>query len=266
MKDLSRFWSSIWKSRIPSADRRIKRLLVVDHDPVRHLRFRLLVTLLAVGATVSSFYLGMSTASRKIDILSTELQDTKADNGEQFDELDGLRRKVAILERGASINQQAAEEVRLDLVRMREEKSVMSRDLRFFRGIMDPTRAEDGVSIQRFELQPTSDTRRFQWKFVVVQNAKQHQLQKGNLKVRIDGYKGEARASYDLGQLSRQMKDKGQDLGFRYFQGIPGDGVWGTLELPENFEPDAIEVSIQLTSPSRKVATKSFEWLIEESE
>ena len=262
MKESSR----IWKFRKQSADRRAKRLLVVDHDPARSLRFRLLIILLLVGMAITGFYLGMTRNSWELTILRSELATTKTENSEHQEELDVLRRRVAILERGAWINQEAAEEVRLELVRLREEKSIMTRDLRFLRGIMDPARSGNGVGIQSFELLPTSDPRRFQWKMVVVQNAKQHQLQRGSLKARVDGFQGEKRASFELGQLSEHMENDGQNLGFRYFQSIPGDGSWGTLELPADFEPEAMEVSIQLTSPARKVVTRSFEWFIEESE
>ncbi|WP_281647646.1 DUF6776 family protein [Parendozoicomonas sp. Alg238-R29] len=243
-----------------------KRLLVVDHDPRRNVRYCLLILLLVAGTAVASFYLGISMAARELGILREELILTKAENSEQIEELDVLRRKVAILERGAWINREAAEEVRLELVKLREEKSVLTRDLSFFRSIMDPASLEEGVNIQSFELLPTSDPGKFQWKFMIVQNAKQHRLQKGNFKARVDGFLGDAKKSYDLYSLSKQLESGGQGLGFRYFQSVPGDGVWGVLELPEGFEPEVVEVSVQLTSPSRKIIKKTFEWLIEESE
>lgn len=263
---MNKGWKGLFSRGGSHAAQGGKRLLVIDHDPRRQARFRLLILLLVVGVGIASFYLGMSMAAKELGILRTELVQTKTENGDQAQELDTLRRKVAILERGAWINHEAAEEVRLELVKLREEKSVLTRDLSFFRSIMDPDSLEDGVYIQNFELEPLADARKFHWKFMVVQNAKQHRVQKGTFRARVDGYLGDVKKSYDLGQLSEQMQSSGQGLGFRYFQSIPGDGVWGTLELPEGFEPEALEVSVQLTSPSRKIIKKTFEWLIEESE
>ncbi|MTI13176.1 DUF6776 family protein [Sansalvadorimonas verongulae] len=258
--------SAGWKGLFTRYPRGRKRLLVVDHDPGRHLRYRLLVLLLIVGVGVACFYLGISLAGKELGILRTELVHTKADNSEQIEELDTLRRKVVILERSAWINREAAEDVRLELMKLREEKSVLTRDLSFFRSIMDPGSLEEGVNVQNFELQPLTEEGKFQWKFMVVQNAKQHRVQKGTFKVRVDGYLGDIKKSYDLGQLSSDMSDNGQVLSFRYFQSVPGEGVWGTLELPKGFEPEILEVSVQLTSPSRKIIKKTLEWFVEESE
>ncbi|CAM3576868.1 DUF6776 family protein [Parendozoicomonas haliclonae] len=242
-----------------------KRLLVVHHDPSHQLRIKLLVGLLFVGAAITCFYLGITFATKELTILRSELASTKAENGTHLQELDQLQRKVAILERGAWVSREAAEEIRLELVKLREEKSILSRDLRFYRGIMEP-KSDQGVSVQSFELLATPVPRKFQWKIVVVQNAKEHKQQRGTLQTRIDGFQDGKKVSYTLGQLSGMKGKNGQSLGFQYFQRLPGDSAWGTLELPEGFEPEAMEVSIQLTSPSRKVIKKTFEWFVEESD
>ncbi len=255
-----------WMSRGSAAVRPEKRLQVVAHDPGRARRTQLLVTLLLAGIAVASFYLGVGMAARDIEILRSELITTKAENGELTEEMDILRRRVAILERGSWINREAAEDVRRELVQLRDEKNALNRDLSFYRNIMDPGNADQGVSIQRLELRKVSEGRalNYQWRFTVVQQAKQHAFQKGRIQVRVVGLNGEQQASHNLGALSAEFPEKGQDLGFRYFQSHPDESAWGTLELPKNFEPETLEVTIRLTSPARKVITKTYEWHTEE--
>ncbi len=262
MKKFSRLWQSSRKA----ADRREKKLRVVAHDPNSVIRGRVLILLLLIGTGGAGFYLGASFAWAALSFLRGELSDVMAENEAYQQEVDTLKRRVTVLERGTQISQQAAEEVRQELVRLREEKSVMNRDLRFYRNILDPAKAENGVHVQSFDLQPTADARRFQWKLVVVQNAKNHQMQRGSLQARLEGHLNGEPSGYNFAELTEQFSRKGERLGFRYFQGLPGDGVWGTLNLPKGFEPDRLDVTVRLTSPSKTVARKSFEWIVEESE
>ena len=259
-------WFRFWGSSKGEASQRDARLRVVSDNPATRRRMYLLVVALVFGTGISGFYIGVSFAWRELGILRTDLISTKAENSEYLEELDGLRRRVAILDRGSQVSRDAAEEVRLDIVKMREDKSRLTRELSFFRSLMDPARADDGVNVQSLELLPTSDPRRFQWKLIVVQNAKQHRLQKGTLQARVDGYKGGQKVSYALADLSKQFDRSSAELGFRYFQSVPGDGLWGMLTLPGDFEPEAMEVTVSLVSPVRKVTKKTFEWLAEESE
>ena len=262
MKTLSRFW----QSRRKEADRRERKLRVVPHDPAHDFRVRALVLLLMVGIGGAGFYMGTSFAWDQLGMLRSELDLATQESSSYKVELDTLRRRVAVLDRGNQIGQQAAEEVRLELVRLREEKSDLTRDLRFYQNIMDPALAGQGVGVKSFDLQPTVDERRFQWKMTVVQNAKNHRFQKGKIRARLEGFQNGKKAGYDFASLASSFDKSGESLGFRYFQGIPGDGVWGSLKLPEGFEPERLDVTIHLTSPSRKVTKKSFDWFIEESE
>ncbi|MCL6270498.1 hypothetical protein M3P05_11250 [Sansalvadorimonas sp. 2012CJ34-2] len=262
MKKFSRFWQSSRKA----ADRREKKLRVVAHDPGYAFRIRILVLLLLVGTGCAGFYLGTSFAWNELDVMRSELGSVTEENGSYKVELDTLRRRVAILERGNQISQQAAEEVRQELIRLREEKISLSRDIRFYQNIMNPELANQGVSVKSFELQPAGDSGRFQWKMTVVQNGKNHRFQKGRLLARLEGFRNGKKAGYDFAELTPEFNKGGEKLGFRYFQGIPGDGIWGSLKLPEGFEPERLDVTIQLSSPSKKVTKKSFDWFIEESE
>ncbi len=258
-------WFRNRESRENSGDAMSKQAVTIKHEPMRFHQLRYPIALLFVCTAAVCFYLGVGISGRNLEILRTEITETKAVNAEQLDELENLRNQTAMLERNVWINQRAAEEMRLEFIRMREEKSIMTRELRFYRGIMDPARAGDGVAIQTFELLPTSEPGRFQWKLVVTQNSSLYPLQRGQLKINITGSDGEKRVTYPLDKLSKDIISA-QKLGFRYFQSFPGNGLWGVLDLPKGFEPDALEISIQLTSPARKQIKKTVEWFVEESE
>ncbi len=244
-----------------------------DHQlvPVREsadssVAFRVVWLVLYLTTSVISFYLGVGLASEELRVINADYVETKRMYARQISELETLRREKLMVERSAWVSQRSAEELRLDLVRLGDEKQAIARELRFFRAVMDPDRAKEGVSVYSVELRATPNANRFMWRMVVAQNATLHQVQTGDLQATIHGYQGDKAVSIPMNFSSGgTSSDKGQ-LKFQYFQNLPQSNSWGMLNLPEGFEPVSIETVIRLTKPARKTIKNTFEWQVDEQE
>ena len=188
-------------------------------------------------------------------------------------ELDGLRQgseksalKIAALEQelvnmrqGARVDRDSAEHVRGTLLEREARIAELEEEIGFYRNLMAPTATENGLSIRTLSLQPTNDTRVFEYRLVVQQLAKKHNLLKGSLRVDIRGMQNGEPAILSLKELSEQVNDAQIRLRFKYFQNIEGE-----LRLPEGFEPVGIDISARSTAPQAAHIEKHFEWLVQE--
>ncbi len=228
--------------------------------------FRVIWLVLYLTTSVISFYLGVGLASDELRIINADYVETKRMYARQISELETLRREKLMVERSAWVSQRAAEELRLDLVRLGDEKQAIARELRFFRAVMDPDRAKEGVSVYTVELRSTPDANRFMWRMVVAQNATLYQVQTGEIEATIHGYLGDKKISVPVGFPSNSGTSQKGALKFQYFQNLPSNSSWGMLSLPEGFEPVSIETDIRLTKPSRKTIKNTFEWQVDEQD
>lgn len=237
----------------------------IEPHAFKHCRWYWVVTgLLVLGFGLSGYYLGGSWAWNAIEVMREELAKSHAQLRKQSQQLALLKQQMAVIERSGQISRDAAEMVRNNIRRLKDKSAKLSQDLVFYRSILEPEKEKGAVSIQIFELLSTDRPRHFQWKLVVIQSAKRHQFLKGELQVTIVGKQGDNAASFSLHELSPQLDSTSIRLGFRYFQGIPGDGVRGDIELPEGFTPEYLQASGQIISPKKQTINDRFNWIIEE--
>ena len=238
---------------------------VVHNDPARRRRQWVVTAVIMLGVGLSGYYLGGSWAWHEIKVMREELTQNQTLIQEQSQQVIQLKQQIAIAERAGQINRDAAEMVRKDVRRLKDDNARLNQDLAFYRSIIAPEEEEGAVSIQKFELLPTDQPRHFQWKLVVMQSAKQHQFLKGELQATVVGKQDGQSVSFALHELSPQLDDKNIRLGFRYFQSIPGDGSRGEIALPEGFTPEYLQVTGRITSPKKRDIDRKFNWVIKEA-
>lgn len=228
--------------------------------------FRIIWLLVYIITAVVSFYLGVGVSSGELNVMQMDFAETKRLYATQIAELEELRRERIILERNVWIGQQTAEQLRQDIIRLGDEKSAMAREIRFYRNVIDPERAQEGVSIYSAEVRPTDDPRLFQWRMVVVQNAAVHKVQTGEVRATIQGFKGDQPMSLPIKFDVDGKAEESLNVKFRYFENIPRETTWGIVELPAGFEPVSIDTEVRLTSPTRKTIKNTFEWLVDDTD
>ena len=237
----------------------MSRSVVVQDDPRRRGRRRLwfILALLAtfllgvVASNYSSLYLGMEAA--------LENRQLRADIIDQAIELEELRQWQINNRTRRDIDKAALELVRQELASQQEAISELERGLRFYKSLMAPGEVAEGLSVRSVDIKPGPDPERFEFRILVQQSARKHELLTGTLSVEVIGEENGVSRSYKLSDLSEQVPSADIRLRFKYFQAIDGE-----LVLPAGFTPRMLRASARSTKPSRAEFTNEFPWSIQE--
>jgi hypothetical protein len=236
------------------------RLMVVPYRPYARLLMRtgfVLATLLVVAV---SYFVGkhhgvglQKSAIAERDSLRIELLSKNA-------EIEGLSQQVANLKLASEVDKASSEGVRNEVITLKSQIAALEEDISFYRGLMAPTENRRGLTIGSVDVIATGVPRRYSFKIVVQQLATNHQVLNGSLRANVVGYEGGQARSIPLKDLSSDISDEAIRLRFKYFQNIEGQ-----MELPEDFEPERIELVASSTGRDGVSVEKKFGWLVHES-
>ena len=236
-----------------------RRVKVVEDRPVYHRLVNLGVICLVLIGIAGSFYIGhiegMAGQEKALDDVS-RLKNLLDQSQKEVKE---LRQSVTNVELGAEVDRQANEEVRQQVIDLKEQIASLQEENGFYKGLMAPSESRKGLTIGAVEILNTDRSRAFRYKVVMQQLATNHILLNGNLKFTIIGRVNELEKQYSLAEVSEQYKGESIKLRFKYFQTIAGE-----LTLPEGFEPEGIELVAQSTGKNATTVKKRFGWLVQE--
>ncbi len=190
----------------------------------------------------------------------TEMQTLRVNLEQAESKAEGLAQQLANTNFGAEVDRQASEEIRQEVISLKEQIAALKEENGFYRGLMAPTKNQRGLTFGAVELGQTERTRTYRYKVVMQQLATNHQLLNGALTYTVIGRKDGLDASYALKELSSQVGADVIKLRFKYFQTIEGE-----LRLPEGFDPVAIELVAKSTGKKPVTVEKRFGWLVEEA-
>jgi hypothetical protein len=165
------------------------------------------------------------------------------------------RQNLVNLERGRAIDEQALREARNTMVNLETRISELEADVTFYRNIMAPSEAADGLQVDRFSLVPGRDDGRYGFKMVLTQVGNNKSYISGMVAVNVIGELDGEKEVIALRDLSDEIDDLGVKFRFRYFQDVEG-----SLTLPENFEPLEIQVVAQAEGQKASQAERTFDW------
>lgn len=230
------------------------RSIVIQDDPALRRRRRLLLglgalVLFVLGALVGAWgnlYLGLESA--------WENRQLRGQIVSQARQLEQLRQWKSDAETRRQIDRAALEMVRNELAEQQEMITELEKGVHFYRSLMAPGELAEGLSVHSIDLKPGVDDT-YQFRILVQQSSRKHQLLTGNMKVLVHGeLKGE-HIAYNLSDLSEQVPEADIRLRFKYFQAIDGE-----LKLPEGFSPTVVSTTARSNKPKRAVVQKDFPW------
>ncbi len=178
---------------------------------------------------------------------------------DQARRLDSLRQELSNIETRHDIDAAALELVRQQLAGQQEAIAELEKGIQFYRGLMAPGEVADGVSVHSIDLRSDRTNERLQFRVLVQQNSRKHELLTGKLQIFIEGLQNDLTVRYDLSELSEQVPNAEIRLRFKYFQAIDGE-----LRLPEGFVPETVITRTESTKPKRTVAEQEFPWSTQE--
>jgi len=235
------------------------RMVVVPYRPVRRVLLALVLLLLVGLAVAGSFYGGHHLGVTQQADAVAERNRLRKEVASLTGEAEQLRQQVANLRLGSEVDQQASEEMRNQVISLKEEITALEEDITFYRGLMSPSANNSGLTIGSLNVLATGMPRQFEYKLVVQQLATDHQVLSGYLNFNIVGRRNETVETLSLHLLSDQVESEDIRLRFRYFQNIEG-----RLTLPEGFEPERIELVARSTGRNPETVEKKFGWLVQE--
>lgn len=232
-----------------------QRMVVVPYRP--SLRFALLAGVLLVAAV--GFMFGYFNASREFATTSADNELLVVEVADARDELMRLRSQVVISGRTSIMDQHANEEVQNTINSLRQRVLQLEQDVMFYRQVMTPELAEQGLIIAEFTVQPTELPERYRYRAVFRQAGAGDRELKGKVQIDVAGVREGEKVLLPLQELVGDAEVVTTILNFRYFQNVEGE-----LVLPAGFLPTQVEIRAQSTEPQERSLEKLFNWAIEE--
>ena len=198
---------------------------------------------------------GMSVQERALKDLSAAQEKLKASEAAN----EQLQQSVTNIQLGAEVDRRANEEVRQQVITLKEQIAGLEEENSFYKGLMAPSENRKGLTIGSVELVNSERPRVYKYKVILQQLATKHQLLTGKLTFRVFGRESDLDSAYNISDLSEQYNKEAIKLRFKYFQTIAGE-----LTIPETFEPEGIELVAQSTGKNAVTVTKRFGWLVQE--
>ncbi len=235
------------------------RSVVIQDDPRQRRRRRLRFALAGVGLFVAgvlvggygNLYLGLESA--------WENRGLREQIVAQARQLESLRQWKSDAETRREIDRAALELVRTELAEQQEAIAELEKGVHFYRSLMAPGEQSEGLSVHSIDLKPGPDEDRYQFRILVQQSSRKHDLLTGTLKILVLGDENGEDIAYNLSELSEQVPNPEIRLRFKYFQAIDGE-----LALPEGFVPRAVSAAARSSKPRRASVQREFPWSVQE--
>lgn len=235
-------------------------LKVIQHRPWVRFLYVLITVSITTAAAVGSYYFGYTRGMAGQEEALNSVANLTAELNVKNTALRAAEQELANIKLGAEVDRQSSEDVRQEVIALKEQLAALEADNSFYRNLMAPTENKRGLNFGVIELGATDVNRKVHYKFVMQQLATNHQLLKGSLEVVLIGKQNNLEARYHLSDLSPSVGGKSIKLRFKYFQTIEGD-----LVLPEGFDPERIELTAKSTGKNSVTIEKRLGWLVEES-
>ena len=232
--------------------------VVVQDRPGRRLLAKVILLVIMVVITLLAYWFGGESIRADYQAISADYQSTRQ-------RLELVERKyldasqqLANTTLGADVDRQAVEDVRGVIREHKQTIAELSEEISFYKGLMAPTERERGLGIRSWEVYPTSDPQRFQFKLIMQQLALKHAVLKGSVSVVLVGKQAGLEQSYALDVLSSQVEEASVRLRFKYFQYIDGE-----LQLPEGFVVERVDINASASAPKAVQVEKHYSWIVE---
>jgi hypothetical protein len=219
----------------------------------------LALVLLSAFSLGAGYYLGQHAAYREMGVKPKAYRAMQAELVGLHEKLQSLVTELDIQRTRNEVDRQSLELVRKDMAAQQEELAALEEGLAFYRSLIAPGEIAAGLSLRRLELVATQAPEVFLFRVVVQQEARKHDLVKGQLNIVLSGEQNGAVAEYSLAELSEDFEEAVQPLRFRYFQAVEG-----RLTLPEGFEPRVFTVVAKTSAPRELEVREEFPWRLDE--
>lgn len=231
-----------------------EKLVLVKHQPgvrtKRRMKLILVASLVGIIAYVSGYYQIKNLYEKAV----IQLEKVSLDYAALVQSEANLKQQVTNLESGRAIDNLAKQEIQDTIMGLKDEVSLLKKDISFYQNIMAPSDNARGLQVQNVEIGALNQSGRFDYKVVLAQVADNKSYVSGIVAINVIGFKDDKQVVLPLRDIS-EVAELGIKFRFKYFQDIKGE-----LRLPESFTPQSIQVVAQSKGKKASRLEQSFDW------
>lgn len=233
----------------------IDNLVVVPHRPWSLLLARLASVAVIVGLVVGSFVYGRTDGLQHDRVTGAQLNELRAALSEAQESVTMLRQRLTIVERGAEVDREAAEQVRRTNRNLRDEIATLQQEVRLYREVMAPEDNGVGLAIDEFSVEALGGNR-YRFLLMMTHAGSDGTWLEGSVGVNITGENEQGeREVYTLMDVSPDIDRVDIRLRYRYFQDITGE-----ITFPEGFIPQQVRIVAQVTGNRAGTREAELDW------
>lgn len=238
----------------------VYRLKVVPHRPIKSALIFIIGLLLIAAALIATYrYAQFEIGNERLT--QQEASELRLQLDKAVQDAAELRREITRMQVNADVDRQAGEDMRKQVLGLREEKAALVRDIDVFR-IMTSDRDKNpkGISFGVFSITKLADNKH-QLKLVVQKLAEGDDDFTGQLRFIVVGQRDGQEARMSLHELvvseeGTQPFTENIPLNFKFFQNIETEIV-----LPEGFIPSRVELNVRSDARRNPVTVEGqLEW------
>lgn len=238
----------------------VYRLKVVPHRPIKSaLVFILSIALICAALIATYRYAQHHTANNRLT--PEEAAELRAQLSKSENELAEVRRNLMRMEVNADVDRQAGEELRKQVLGLRQEKAALARDIDVFRIMTsDKNRNPKGISFGVFSVTELADNKHL-LKLAVQKLAEGEDDFTGQLRFFVVGQREGQETRISLHELAVskvgvEPLTENIPLNFKFFQNIETEIV-----IPDGFAPSRVELAVKSESRRAPVSVEAqLEW------
>jgi hypothetical protein len=234
-----------------------QRMIVVPYRPWHLFWMRTCTLALLLLVAGLSWYFGYGMGVDENGDAMIERDDLRVEVRQLQEATLSLRQQIMGLEQASLLDKEALAGVQQAILSLREKNSQLEEDVLFYKHILSPENEETGLAIGQLDLYANDKPGSVRFKLELRQLGSNDNLINGHANVNIMGQQEGLEVSIPLRSLSQTVDSLDIPLQFRYFQNIEG-----LLEMPENFEPEKVQIIAVAEGPGGKTVQKSFGWLV----
>jgi hypothetical protein len=172
------------------------------------------------------------------------------------DEVEALRKRVAVAEVGQQVDQKAQADAQEMMGELQVETARQKQELEFYRGLVVRQYGSGALRVQELRVRPEAEERRYLVLITLVQAATRDTIANGTVTFSVEGQQGEEPLTLALPEIEID-KRKQFPFSLRFFQQIEVP-----IELPLDFRPERLHVEYRL-GRNPEPMKQTFDWRVE---
>jgi len=209
--------------------------------------------LCAMGLVYATYRLTLYLAVPELSAAKARIKTQKAEIRSLTSHLETARNRRLVAEQEANVVRQANQLLRETESNRQAELNRLQTELDFFQRLSGTSGTQSGLAIYKLELEPTGSERVFHFVLTLTQNLRRSAIISGNVRIDVKGTLNNRLLSLPWSQVTDGSQPE-PAFRFKYFQQLEG-----YLELPEQFQPSQLLVSLEVKGQN-KLLSRSFDW------